>query len=225
MSSSRPPGGWPQLQPGTVIEGLTVEPAGVVWWQWLTFFALGNIIAGYWLVLALLNANPELKYKLHQLLVKFGLRKPLPGKSVHSGSAGAGSGNSKTHEQLPPVISGPVSPQKQPQQQLSAHAEPPSPTVAPSPVPSQPSSPKPVTLQVLGYTTVQQRSLLLSARLVSDGTPISMARALSFASSLQPFCSVPCNLDPAAPGRLSDTVSMPYCVHLLPLMSTAMSLF
>jgi hypothetical protein len=107
--------------------------------------------------------------------VKVGLQKPLPAKHVHSSGSGAGSGNSKTHEQLPPVISGPVSSQKQPQQQLSPHAEPPSPTVAPSPVPSQPSSPKPVTLQVLGYTTVQQRSPLLSARLLSDGTPISMA--------------------------------------------------
>ena len=147
MSSSSA-GKWPLLPAGTVTQGLTVEPDGVVWWQWLTFFALGNVIAGYWLALALLNAHPDLKYKLHQLLVKWGLRKAQPAKQpVHSSSTAS----KDAAEQLPPLISVPTTMQKQASQQQQARSiEPVTSAGAPSLVvpAQQPASPKVATLQV-----------------------------------------------------------------------------
>jgi hypothetical protein len=82
MSST--PTTYPPLEPGTVIQGLTIEASGTVWWQWLTFFAFGNLFAGYWLVLAFLNAHPDVRYKLHQLFVRLGLRKPAAVKQALS---------------------------------------------------------------------------------------------------------------------------------------------
>jgi hypothetical protein len=77
MSSSTP--SYPPLAPGTVIQGLTVEASGTVWWQWLTFFIFGNLFAGYWLVLAFLNANPDVTYHINQFLIRIGLKKaPKP---------------------------------------------------------------------------------------------------------------------------------------------------
>lgn len=84
MSSSTP--SYPPLAPGTVIQGLTVEASGTVWWQWITFFVFGNLFAGYWLVLAFLNAHPDVRYQIGQFLIRIGLKKaPKP----HLGSAAA----------------------------------------------------------------------------------------------------------------------------------------
>jgi hypothetical protein len=61
------------MAPGTVVAGLTIESSGVIWWQWVTFFIVGNVFAGFWLVLALLNAHPDIVFKVRQLLGKLGL--------------------------------------------------------------------------------------------------------------------------------------------------------
>lgn len=85
---SSPPPSYPPLEPGTVIQGLTVEASGTVWWQWLTFFIFGNLFAGYWLVLAFLNANPDIKYHIDQFLIRIGLKK-APKPYVRSTTAAA----------------------------------------------------------------------------------------------------------------------------------------
>lgn len=89
MSSPPPAPSYPPLQPGTVIAGLTVEASGTVWWQWLTFFIFGNLFAGYWLFLAFLNANPDIRYRLDALLVKLGLKKSHNSKQGRTTSAAA----------------------------------------------------------------------------------------------------------------------------------------
>jgi hypothetical protein len=71
---------------------LTVEAAGTVTWLWATFFVFGNAFAGFWLVLAFLNAHPEVKYKLHELLVRFGLAKPHSRHTRTLSSNGGGGG-------------------------------------------------------------------------------------------------------------------------------------
>jgi len=53
-----------------------IEPSGTVVWQWVTFFIFGNLFGGFWLLLAALNAFPQVAYQFHQILVKFGLAKP-----------------------------------------------------------------------------------------------------------------------------------------------------
>lgn len=64
------------MAPGTVVAGLTIEPSGTVMWLWVTFFIFGNVFAGFWLVLAALNAYPEAKFAVKQLLERLGLVKP-----------------------------------------------------------------------------------------------------------------------------------------------------
>lgn len=89
---------YPPLQPGTVIAGLTIEPSGTIWWQWLTFFIFGNLFAGAWLVLAFLNAHPDVKYKIESFLIKVGLKRPHSSKYGRSSSSAAQSGQRQSLE-------------------------------------------------------------------------------------------------------------------------------
>jgi len=66
------------------VQGLTIEASGTVVWQWVTFFVFGNLFGGFWLVLAALNAFPQVAYHFHQLLVKLGLAKANTKQGRHA---------------------------------------------------------------------------------------------------------------------------------------------
>lgn len=72
------------MAPGTEVAGLVIEPSGTVVWQWVTFFIFGNLFGGFWLLLAALNAFPQVAFQFHQILVKFGLAKPNTKQGRHA---------------------------------------------------------------------------------------------------------------------------------------------